>query len=315
MENRLHWAVVVPFVWLMMLAGCSRREIWDDYPAVAVHVELDWSKADVAGSLPEGVRAIFYPHDPGGRKVDVFLPVEGGDVNLSPGSYSVVVYNYDTETVLVREEESYETIEAYTNLCRLGVEGTEKMVWGPDMLYTARTDDFQVRDDISCLLQLQPRAVVRTYPFSLKTIGLKNVSSAIGSVEGAMENYLLGKGCGWSHGSPIYFEVTKGAGVIKGSFSTFGITQPVLSTDGERVVMKLMLTKVDRSVQEVEIDITQAVATPEGGDAEGNAPVPEITLPEGSEIKVDDVEPVPGGGIGGDVGEWGDETEVELPLK
>jgi hypothetical protein len=34
------------------------------------------------------------------------------------------------------------------------------------------------------------------------------------------------------------------------------------------------------------------------------------------EIKVDDVETPPsgGGGIGGDVGDWDDETNVELPV-
>mgnify|MGYP000668258678 FL=1 len=50
---------------------------------------------------------------------------------MPPGRYSVVAYNYDTETVQIRGEEAYETIEAFTGYCNgLGIAGTEKMVWG-----------------------------------------------------------------------------------------------------------------------------------------------------------------------------------------
>ena len=45
--------------------------------------------------------------------------------------------------------------------------------------------------------------------------------------------------------------------------------------------------------------------------------ISEMTIKEiEDEIKVDDVETPPsgGGGIGGDVGDWDDETNVELPV-
>ena len=56
-------------------------------------------------------------------------------MKVPPGRYSVVAYNYNTESIRIRGEESYETIEAYTGNCNgLGIEGTEKMVWSPDSL-------------------------------------------------------------------------------------------------------------------------------------------------------------------------------------
>lgn len=54
---------------LLMLTGCSRRDILDDYPVSGVDIKLDWD--GVTDQLPEGVRVIFYPKNGDGRKVDV----------------------------------------------------------------------------------------------------------------------------------------------------------------------------------------------------------------------------------------------------
>lgn len=78
--------------------------------------------------------------------------------------------------------------------------------------------------------------------------------------------------------------------------------------------MKLLLVKVDNTVQETKVDITVAVAPSPPGEEED--PVTDIEIPIEEEIEVDDVEVPPGGGggIGGDVGDWDDETNVELPV-
>ena len=84
-------------------------------------------------------------------------------------------------------------------------------------------------------------------------------------------------------------------------------------------MMNLMIIKVDNSVQEVKINITEAVQEPtggEGGEGEETKPPALVEVEIEDEIKVDDVETPPsgGGGIGGDVGDWDDETNVELPV-
>ena len=76
---------------LLMLTGCSRRDILDDYPVSGVEISLDWN--GVTNKLPEGVRVIFYPKNAEGRKIDTYLSVKGGKVKVPPGRYSVVVYN------------------------------------------------------------------------------------------------------------------------------------------------------------------------------------------------------------------------------
>ena len=121
---------------LLTLVGCSRREILDDYPVTGINIRLDWE--GVTGRLPEGVRVIFYPKDTQGRKIDTYLPAKGGEMKVPPGHYLAVIYNYDTEVVQVKGEDSYETIMACTGNCTgLGASETENMVWGPDNFYVA----------------------------------------------------------------------------------------------------------------------------------------------------------------------------------
>ena len=40
---------------LLMLTGCSRRDILDDYPVSGVDIKLDWD--GMTDQLPEGVRS------------------------------------------------------------------------------------------------------------------------------------------------------------------------------------------------------------------------------------------------------------------
>ena len=96
----------------VLLAGCEFRDILDDYPVSGVQIKLDWK--GVTEQLPEGMRVIFYPKSEEGRKVENYLSIEGGVVKVPPGYYDMVIYNYNTESVLIRGDGAYETIEAYT---------------------------------------------------------------------------------------------------------------------------------------------------------------------------------------------------------
>lgn len=301
----------------LLLAGCSRRDILDDYPVTGINIRIDWE--GVTEQLPEGVRVIFYPKDADSRKIDTYLPVKGGEVKVPPGSYSVVIYNYDTEVVQVKEEGSYETITACTGNCTgLGIEETESMVWGPDDFYIVSLDDVKIGKEKELpTLEVKPKAVVTTYTFEIKTEGLKNVISIIGSATGMAECYHLGKKSGLTCSTPIYSETGKGDGVIKGSFTCFGIPTLVGSRADIIQFLDLIIVRLDGSKQTAKVEITEAVKPPSGeGDDKPQSPEIQIELPEDEKIVVEDVEVPPsgGGGIGGDVDDWGDEEDVILPV-
>lgn len=166
------------------------------------------------------VRIIFYPKDSQGRKIDTYLPAKGGEIKVPPGHYSAVIYNYDTEVVQIKDEGSYETIMACTGNCTgLGAEETKDMVWGPDNFYVATLDDVEIgKEEELPTLEVKPKSVVTTYTFSIKTEGLKNVASILGSVSGMAECYHLGKGASLCRFAPIYCETSKGNGAIKGVY-------------------------------------------------------------------------------------------------
>lgn len=303
---------------LVMLAGCDFRDVLDDYPVSGVEIKLNWE--GVTEDLPDGMRVIFYPKSEEGRKVDTYLSVTGGKVKVPPGRYAVVIYNYNTESVLIRGAESYETIEAYTDPCT-GLNTKEEMVWSPDPLYVVALDDVHIKksDDVF-LMEYKPEAVVKRYSFEVKVEGLHNVLGIICHVSGMNGCYSLGTHSFKPSASPIYVDTSKGNGVIKGSFASFVLPKSANTRADMPVVMSLKLVKLDNKVQEVKVDITEVVIPPppEPGEDPDKDPDMDVTIdiPLEEDIVVEDVEPGPGegGGIGGDVGDWGDEDNVELPV-
>ncbi len=98
--------------------------------------------------------------------------------------------------------------EAYTNFCKLGIAGTEKMVWGPDPLYVVNIDDLDIQNsEETLILKLKPKLVIRTYSFSIKVQGLSNVSNVIGSIGGMADHYFLGKAYAMCDDYPINIDL------------------------------------------------------------------------------------------------------------
>ena len=304
---------------IILLTGCDFREVLDDYPVSGVRIKLNWN--GVTEKLPEGMRVIFYPKSAEGRKVDKYISTIGGEVPVPPGHYSVVIYNYNTECIEICGESSYETIEAFALPCS-EMNLPEEMVWAPDPLYVVALDEIKIeKSDIETQLEFKPENVVKRYTFEIKVGGLKNVAKVICDVKGLDGSFFMGLNSCRTSKLPVYVEMQKGDGILKGVFSSFIMAKRDYScskatrADAE-VMMTLKLVKVDNSIQEVKVDITKVVVPPDPpvGGEEPQAPDAgvKIEIPLEEDIVVDDVPGVDGGGIGGDVGGWGDETEVEL---
>lgn len=316
---------------LLMLTGCSRRDILDDYPVSGVEISLDWD--GVTDKLPEGVRVIFYPKDGEGKKVDRYLSVRSGEMKVPPGRYSVVVYNYNTEYVRIRGEESYETIEAYTGHCDgLDIAGTENMVWSPDSLYVLNIDELKVKKSEEVLhLDWKMESVVKKYSFALEVKGLEYVASIVGCISGLSDSYCLGKGYGVNSSQPIFFEGKKDGDKVIAYFTAFKqakeMSMPMTMSKGVAsrgkgdIMLVLRFVKTDNTVQETTIDVTEIIDTLEDvgtGEDGKQDPPPEIELPPDDKIEIEKPETPPnpdgGGGMDGNVDGWGPEDNVELPV-
>lgn len=309
------WATL----WLMVtLSGCSFREMLDTYPVSGVQINFDWE--GVTEKLPETMRVMFYPKDAEGRKVDGYLPAAGGEMKVPPGNYAVVVYNFNTESVQIRGEESYETIEAFTGPYT-GLDAVIDMVWWPDPLYVVALDDVEIaKSDEALQMELKPTAVVKNYTFDIKVEGLERVSSVLCYVSNLNGSCFLGKHTCEVSKVPIYVDMERGDGVLRGRFASFVWPVSAETRMEMPMILTVKLVKRDNTVQEVEVDVTEALTTPPSPPDEGEVEEPdaeidiEIPIPD-DKIVVDELEPgidEGGGGIGGEVGEWGDETNVDI---
>ena len=254
-------------------------------------------------------------------------------MKVPPGRYSVVAYNYNTEVVRIRGEESYETIEAYTGYCNgLGIAGTEKMVWSPDPLYVLNIDELKIKkSDEVFHLDWKLESVIKNYSFAIEVKGLEYVTSVIGCVNGLSDCYCIGKGCGMCNSQPIYFEAKKEGGKVIAHFTAFKgakdiptrmsmLGEPV-SRETSSVKLILSFVRTDNTIQERTIDVTEIIGTLEKDEEEEAGkqdPPPEIELPPDDKIEVEKPETPPnpdgGGGMNGNVDGWGPEDNVELPV-
>lgn len=313
--GNIRYEVLLLLSWLLAsLSGCSFRDMEDDYPVSGVQIKLDWT--GVTDKLPETMRVIFYPKDAEGRKVDSYLSAAGGDLKVPPGNYSVVVYNFNTESIQIRGEESFDKIEAFTGHCTgLGVD--EDMVWSPDALYAVTLDDVEIKkSDVALQMNLKPEAVVRSYSFDIKVKGFKNVSGIICYVSGTSGRYYLGKQVFEQSEAPIYVDTKREGELLWGYFSNFALPGSLETRSASQMMLTVKLIKIDNTVQETKVDITELLETPPdegGGDDPDDEVHIEVPVPDG-EIVVDDVETGGNGGINGDVGDWDDETDVVLPV-
>lgn len=112
---------------VLTFMACEPRELCYDHTRcaqAAVQVAFDRQKAPSA--QPSGMTVLFYNLDnPSGEPIRYDLPgMEGGTVQLPFGRYQVIAYNYDTETILYRDQSFPESLEAYTRHSTLE-EGTE----------------------------------------------------------------------------------------------------------------------------------------------------------------------------------------------
>lgn len=316
-------------LWLLLqvlLTGCGEREK-EEIPEnfCEVGINLNWEGIT---SVPEGVEVLFYRQDNTNSKpTTTYLPAKGGKTNLKPGIYKVVIFNYDTEAVQIRGTDKLETLEAYTGPCTGFVgENTTGMVWEPDPIYVARLDLTIEEKEKEKALDVKPQLIPQTCSFEIKVKGLEYVNSVSGSVSGVAASYLLGLGHCSTETCTVSFEMKKGDGVLKGKFCYFGVPHEAARAFSFTQLITIKVVRRDNSVQEVKVDVTEAIQnanTPgdnpgtDPGENPGGSSGGSIDIEIKEEIEIPYVPPTPSedGGIGGDVGEWGDEEEVVIPMK
>lgn len=199
----------------LLLLSCDYKDLCYDHNHYGdVNIRFDWQKEP--NTRVDGMTVLFYNiESPAAEPLRYdFAGMEGGHVRLLPGTYRAVAYNYDTETILYRGMNLYNTLEAYTRLSSIE-EGTqlsrsgmpraattedEPVILEPDPLFGAASEPFTIGIDGQCDVVIMPES--RTEELTITIVNVPNLqysSQFGGAVSGLspsvfMESGQLGEG-------------------------------------------------------------------------------------------------------------------------
>lgn len=178
MRNRITQALFFTLhfsLFALCLTSCQYKDLCYDHPHVKwvdVNVVFDWSHAETADV--KGMTVLFYSEEnPYADPIRYdFAGNSGGKARLGVGTYRAVAYNNDTETILLRNFNPYDQLEAYTRvssieegsrLTRSGMprlQGTEQenVILEPDPFYaTVSSEPFTIAEgDTEKTIVLKP---------------------------------------------------------------------------------------------------------------------------------------------------------------
>ena len=92
---------------LLLPASCERRPLMEQSNNVYLDLELDTDivNYEVTG-LPDVMKVNFYHPDTEELLYEDFTEADGGPLGVPPGTYDIVVYNFGTESTIIRGEDT-----------------------------------------------------------------------------------------------------------------------------------------------------------------------------------------------------------------
>lgn len=264
-------------IYIMLLAfvfsSCERRPLLTADYAVILNIELnkDVTNYEVEKD-PSIMRCVFYDSESGAFVTQSFLPPTGGQVSLVPDrTYDVLVYNFDTESTWLKEENWFHKIYASTSLIpdsfktRLRSRSESKVdeeniVYDPDHLFVGRINDVFVParsvDAPILVLESKAESVVESWVIELTEVtGVENIGSIVGVVTGLVEHNKIGLNERSAEYVSVYFDTPTidENGRVTARFNTFGYNP----ASGMKPVLTLVFTDIAGNDHHYDIDISE----------------------------------------------------------
>lgn len=256
--------ISIPILATIFIASCERRPLVDPDNSLRVEVAVDVSdvkniSCDIYNPAiqvdtidPETMRVLFYDSDGESIVADTYISnsyvnedgnkVLYGDVNINPGDYKMVIYNFDTEATLIRNAQEFNTIEAYTDnvsevITKKYVSKVESdsldvdhIMYEPDHLVVSSRPDLEIPyHEGVYTVKTDAYTVVDTYYLQIKVTGIKNAASASAILSGlSSSNFIATDSRVEDPEAIVYFTLQKSVDphnnydVICAVFNTFG---------------------------------------------------------------------------------------------
>ncbi|MBO5693567.1 MAG: DUF5119 domain-containing protein [Tidjanibacter sp.] len=324
--RRKIWSMVA-LLMVMLSAGCHRRPLEEMDDSLYLDLKLDLSVQNIEGGQlrkPELMRVLFYDAETLEFVSDDYVLPEGGYINALPGKYKMLVYNFDTESTIIRGDRNVGEIEAYTSeiptstranlLTKLKAAATKPsfiapdpealIVYEPDHLLVAREDVEIVRRTGTQTLYADASSIVETYYLGVKLNNKGHLASAQALLSGQAKSNTFGFEGGVSKESVIlYFDMFSGVNekegdvdVLQATFNTFG----KLPEEVSHLWLTIVVTNTNGETVTWQKDIT---------DEFNNNPDKYIYIEEPPiDVPIPPTPPSSGGGFQPTVGEWEEEN-------
>lgn len=232
--NNLLKAVMV--ILTVCFVSCRHKELCDEKIFAAnVKVVFDWAKSPDAHV--ETMRVYLFPVDGGDALLYEFTDIQGGNITVPVGRYKALCINSDTDSLLYRNMNRYDTFELYSPDGSMNVAAyaalnqdeasSERVGFSPDCFYADRIENL-------CLEVTENEQTIRFSPENLACryqIEIRNVANLQYVAAGWVTGGLSGMSAGWFLGENqldaesviIPFEMhSDGVSTLKTEFLTFG---------------------------------------------------------------------------------------------
>lgn len=251
--------IYIMTVLLCVSTSCERRPLTVADYTVTVNITIDKDIVNYEMTRePSLMRCIFYDSESGAFITQAFLPPTGGDVSLIPArSYDVLVYNFDTESTWIEDENWFGNIYASTSLIpdsfrtKLRSRSTktdeESIVYDPDHLYVGRLHDVFIPSRAveapKVILDVECKTVVETWLLEVRIVsGQENIGTMAGVITGLTEKNKIGLNERSESFVTVYFDnqTINSDGLLEAKFNTFGWNQRI----PEEQVLTLVFTDI-----------------------------------------------------------------------
>lgn len=336
---------------MISFASCQHKELCYKHPhTTRVRIDVDWSKF-IKYETPTGMTLMLYPQYTGEPAIsNLSNNTSHAIVNLAPNKYHVLVFNQSESefgSITFRGLDKQETAQVVTNETKSNwykVKGqSEKVATEPEWLgvgnYSyaevtqqmidadvAATMGATTRSGEAVIATITPVNIIYTVNVKVHIKGIYNLRSARGSLNGMAEGYnltemkpLAGKVTHLMEAWTIKRDQTDPtAGIIEGSFTSFGLPSGHQSTAEENLLTISMLLIDNKTVMTFTFNVgnnfTRKVIE---GNAGQEAEVQlELFLELNTNITLPDVKPEGGstGGFDATVDDWGEEEEHGIDI-
>lgn len=261
----------------------------------------------------EGIRAVVYTGD---KAQEYNISTEGGRVQMSEGTHSILFYNNDTEYIVFDQLNSSGTASATTRTrTRSGFKALhegERTITPPDILYSEYIEEYvaeKTLEPIDIPITMHPLTFKYLVRYRFKS-GQKYLLRAQGALAGMAEKVYLQDGHTDGTASTILFDCKVDDLGCTATIQSFGVPDYSV-TEGyttdqsdKRYTLTLEVQLKNGKKLDFEFDVTDEVkAQPRGG-------ILQVT-----DIEISDEDGQQGsGGFDPDVDDWGDVIDVPLPI-